>query len=175
LNEVVVLFNPMTLLLLSGRPGAGKTEVGKWLAEHCGFTHIETDTDAGWETLRELLGGFQSPQDAAVVRDKARALGEKVVIEWGFRVNLLGYVRLLRDAGFDAWWLDGDEEAARHGYMELRGDSPNVMDAYWAQTNAIETAWPKLESFYGDHVVRTVTSGPTYRPLAEIVSIMLPD
>jgi len=30
-----------------------------------------------------------------------------------------------------------------------------------------------LEYFYGDHVVRTVTSGPTYRPCAEIVSIML--
>src|ERR1700682_5495013 len=104
--------NSMTLLLLSGRPGAGKTEVGKWLEEQHGFRHIETDTAAGLRTLNELLGGVQTPQ----------GLGENVVIEWGFMIQYFdsGYVRQLRDAGFDAWWLDGDEQAARQRYMESR-------------------------------------------------------
>jgi hypothetical protein len=39
----------------------------------------------------------------------------------------------------------------------------------------LDLQWPELESFYGDHVVHTVTSGPTYLPCAEIVSITLPD
>ena len=47
------------------------------------------------------------------------------------------------------------------------------MDAYRAQAKAIQEAWPELECFYGDHVVCTVTSGPTYLPCDEIVSIML--
>lgn len=165
----------MTLLLLSGRPGAGKTEVGNWLHEHRGFTHIETDADAEWKTWGPLLCGSRNPEVAAEVVAKARALGPKVIIEWGFNVELLDCVRQLRDAGFDAWWLDGDEEAARQGYMKRRGDSPVVMNAYWRQVNAIEAERPKLECFYGDHVVRAVTSEPTYRPCAEIVSIMLPD
>jgi hypothetical protein len=50
---------------------------------------------------------------------------------------------------------------------------------YQVQVAAIEQAWPKLESFYGDdHIIRTVTSGPAgleYLTRAQIVSIMLPD
>lgn len=159
----------MTHLLLSGRPGAGKTHVGKWLDEQHGFRHIETDTPAGMQTLNELLKGGQTPQ----------SLGENVVIEWGFAIEDSGLVRKLRDAGFDAWWFDGDEEAARQGYIQRRGDSPEVMDAYWAQAGGIQQAWPELESFYGDdHIIRTVTSGPAgpeYLTCAEIVSTMLPD
>jgi hypothetical protein len=53
------------------------------------------------------------------------------------------------------------------------------MGAYWAQAKAIQQAWPELERFYGDdHIIRTVTSGPTgpeYLTCAQIVSVMLPD
>jgi hypothetical protein len=107
----------MTHLLLSGRPGAGKTHVGNSVAEQDGFRHIETDTPAGMQTLNELLNGVQTPQ----------SLGENVVLEWGFAPGDLPAVRWLRDvAGFDAWWLDGDEPAARQGYIKRRGDSPEV-------------------------------------------------
>lgn len=163
----------MTLLLMSGRPGAGKTEVGNWLARHRGFIHVETDAD--WGTWGPLLCGSQSPEATAETRDRARALGPKVVIEWGFKVGLLRCVRHLQAAGFEAWWLDGDEEAARQGYMRRRGNSQTVMAAYWAQTTDIQAARSELEFFYGDHIIRTVTSGPTYLPYAEIASIMLPD
>jgi hypothetical protein len=162
----------VTLLLLSGRPGAGKSEVGKWLAEQHGFRHIETNTEAGWRTLNELLGGVQTPQ----------GLGENVVLEWGFPPDNLPAVRWLRDvAGFDAWWLDGDEPAAHQGFtMSRRHLSPEQQreaeNNYQAQVPAIEKAWPQLESFCGhDHIIPTVTSGPTYLSCAEIVSLMLPD
>ena len=36
-------------------------------------------------------------------------------------------------------------------------------------------AWPKLERFYGDHIIGTVTSGPTYMPFAEIASTLYRD
>ncbi|HTX95066.1 MAG TPA: hypothetical protein VME67_09565 [Mycobacterium sp.] len=165
----------MTLILLSGRPGSGKTEVGKWLAENRGFIHIETDTYAGLATLNGLLGGFQCPGGAAVVHDRARALGEKVVIEWGFRPKTeFHFVRQLRLAGFDPWWLDRNEKAARQGYMEAKGDSA-PMHLYWEQVNAIEAAWPKLEKFYGDHIIRTVSPGATALTVEQIASRMLPD
>jgi hypothetical protein len=102
-------------------------------------------------------------------------LGPNVIIEWGFKVALLGCVRQLRAAGFDAWWLDGEEAAARQGYISRKGYSPSVMAAYRVQVEEIRAAWPRLERFYGDHVIRTVTFGPTYKPFDEIASIMFPD
>ena len=114
-------------------------------------------------------------KDVAKVRAKARALGEKVIIEWGFRPKTeFHFVRQLQLAGFDPWWLDGDEKAAREGYMAAKGDSA-PMHLYWEQVNAIEDVRPKLEKFYGDHIIRTVSPGPTYMTFEEIASIMLPD
>ena len=64
----------------------------------------------------------------------------------------------------------------RHLSPEQQHEAENN---YQAQVPAIERAWPQLESFYGDdHIIRTVTSGPTgpeYLTCAQIVSIMLPD
>ena len=63
--------------------------------------------------------------------------------------------------------------------MKRRGDSPVMMDAYRAQAKAIQANWPNLAAFYGDdHIIRTVTSGPTgpaYLTGEEIASIMLRD
>ena len=91
-----------------------------------------------------------------------RALGPDVIVEWGFKVALLGCVRYLRAAGLESWWFDGDEMAARQGYINRRGDSPEAMRAYQVQVDEIQAAWPQLERFYGDHIIRTVSAGPTY-------------
>ena len=42
------------------------------------------------------------------------------------------------------------------------------------QPGAINSSWPKLALFYGDHIIRTVTSGPTYKAFDEINSIIFP-
>jgi hypothetical protein len=162
----------MALILLSGRPGAGKTAFAHWLVAQHGFIHVETDLE--WRTWGPLLC-VQSLEDAVATCNRARALGPNVVIEWGFKVALLGCVRQLRAAGFDAWWLGGEEAAAYQGYISRRGTSPRVLDAYRRQVNEIQAAWPELECFYGDHIIRTVTAGPTYLPFAEIASIMFRD
>lgn len=159
----------MRLILLSGRPGTGKTAYGEWLVENLGYAHI--DSDSLWDEWgsRLIVGTLD---EAIATRNYARQLGEKVVIEWGFKVALLNSVRLLRTADFETWWFDGDESAARHGYMQRRGDSAPVMAAYQVQTSEINDAWPKLQKFYGDHIIRTVEQRPTYKTFDEIASIM---
>lgn len=161
----------MALVLLSGRPGAGKTSYAEWLAAQRGFIHVDTDSE--WATWGPLLC-IRSAEAAIATANRARDLGPNVVIEWGFKMALLDCVRLLRDAGFDAWWLDGDEAAARQGYVMRRGDAPGVMAAYWTQVREIEAAWADLESFYGDHVIRTVTCVAAYAPHTSVASTMLP-
>jgi hypothetical protein len=47
------------------------------------------------------------------------------------------------------------------------------MAAYLVQVEAIKAAWPQLERFYGDHIIRTVTAGPTYMPFDDVLSVML--
>ncbi len=162
----------MTLVLFSGRPCAGKTAFSSWLAAQRGFVQVETDAE--WSKWGPLVC-VQSPEAAVATRNLARALGPNVVIEWGFKVAHLGCVRQLRAAGFDAWWLDGEEAAARQSYISRQGDSAGVMAAYRVQVEEIREAWPRLERFYGHQIIRTVTSGPTYMPFDEIASIMFPD
>jgi hypothetical protein len=161
----------VALILLSGRPGSGKTSYGSWLAEQRGFVHI--DTDFRWTEWGPLIC-VENLDQAVMTRNRTRALGPDVIIEWGFRPALLRCVRLLRSAGFDSWWLDGDEAGSRHGFMTREGDSEEVVAAYTAQVDAIEAARTKLEKFYGDHIINAVSAGPTYMPFEQVASIMLP-
>ena len=155
----------MPLVLLSGQPGTGKTAFANWLTENRGFVHVETDAE--WNTWGPLVS-VQGLEKAIETRNRARALGPDVIVEWGFKVALLGCVRYLRASGFESWWFDGEEEAARQGYIRRRGDSHSVMTAYQVQVNEIQAAWPQLERFYGDHIIRTVGAGPTYMPPNDI-------
>lgn len=140
------------------------------MAAERGYVYIETDDE--WSTWGQLLC-VQSHEQAVVARNRVRALGPNVLIEWGFAVQLLNCVRRLRIVGFDAWWLDGDETATRQGYIERRGNAPDTMKLYQLQVDGIQGAWPKLERFYGGHIICNVSPGPTYVPLDEIASTIL--
>jgi hypothetical protein len=164
----------MTHLLLSGRPGAGKTHIGKWLKELHGFRHLETDAEP--QTLNDLLNGVQSPQ----------SLGDNVVVEWGFAIGDFdkGLVHKLFGMGFDAWWLDGDERTCHRQYLAAKqhlapADLERAEIAYRIQASAIQEAWPRLHPFYGDdRIICTVTVGPTgpeNLTREQIVSLMLAD
>lgn len=142
----------MKLILLSGWPGAGKTEFGQWLKAERGFVHVETDAQPSW--VRVL-----SAQDlgaAISARDQLRQLGPNVVVEWGFVVSKLASVQRLRSAGFDCWWFDGDHKAAREGFIRRRERLSPDLAGYERQTREITGAWTQISAFYGDRVVRTV-------------------
>ncbi len=159
------------LLLLSGRPGAGKTEYSVQLAR-LGFAAIETDKHPEW--LERLQ--VSTLEQAVSVRNQARSLGENVVMEWGYFPVLLPSVRLLRAAGFDAWWLDGDPVALVESYRR-RWKVPDPMQSgqpYRLQKDRIDGAWPELERFYGpSHILWTVYAGPNYMTFDNFCSSVL--
>ena len=159
----------MSLVLRSGRPGTGKSVYANWLKENRGFVHVETDADL--DTLVQLAS-IESLDGAIAIHNQVRAKGPDVIVEWGFKVAYFQCVRYLRNVGFDSWWFDGDEQAARQGYISRSGDSLQMMKAYQVQVDGIQEAWPKLERFYGDHIIRTVSAGPTYMSPNDIASVM---
>ena len=158
------------LLLISSRPGAGKTAFGQWLRETLSFEFIETDRNGHW---LDALCGANNELTAARVFDQAAALAPKVVIEWGFPVRFLVCVRELDNAGFDTWWFDGDRDALRTSYIRCKGASQAAVAAYEAQTTGIDGALSELATFYGDRVINTVMPGPTYLPFDDIAQRVL--
>lgn len=161
----------MTLLLLSGRPGSGKTEYSGRLVQ-IGFVAIETDERPDW------LARLQVPSlDQAVsVRNEAKSLGPNVVIEWGYPPELLPSVRLLKTAGFAAWWLDGDPMSLVESYKRRWSvdDPMQPGQPYRLQKDRIDAAWPGLEKFYGpSRILRTVEEGPTYMTFDRFCSAIL--
>ena len=108
----------VTLLLISGRPGAGKTEFCRWLQDTYNFIHV--DTDARPQILYSLV--VQTAIEAQATKEYMLGLGSDVVVEWGFIPDFLGSVRLLKLVGFDAWWFDADEATARELWRRV-GDA----------------------------------------------------
>jgi hypothetical protein len=147
----------VTLLLISGRPGAGKTEFCRWLRDTYDFIHVDTETRP--QILYSLV--VQTAIEAQATKEYMLSLGSDVVVDWGFIPDFIGSVRLLKLVGFDAWWFDADEATARELWRRARGGNP-PMAPYLAQTERIRHAWPKLSKFYRDHIVQTVEPGPTY-------------
>jgi len=93
----------------------GKTEMGNYLQDHCGFKHLDFESET---TLTRYLGagevGFRDR-----VADLKRT-GRDVVITWGFVPDVqLTAVLALRSLGFILVWFDGNRAAARREYLKV--------------------------------------------------------
>lgn len=149
------------LLLLSGRPGAGKSEVATWLATHQGFHAVEFDRDyAAWDSL--LTDGTKA--SAVEVATRMRSIGDRVVFEWGFPPRLLPRIGQLRDAGFIPWWFDGDDDALWQSYVRRRGNNSQLRANYEGQVAAIKAKRRAIAAAYRSQTINTVGPGPTYLP-----------
>ena len=159
----------MTVLLVSGLPGAGKSTFASWLAGHRGYVAIDTDKQPEWFARLAV----NDRTEAETTFELLRTMGEDVVVEWGFLPKALGSVRLLRDAGVEAWWFTGDLAATRASFQRRTGGTDVAMRMYEAQLSRIEAALPRIEEFYGERIVRTVAEGPTFERPESLASTIL--
>jgi hypothetical protein len=158
----------VSLLLISGRPGAGKSEFCRWLAAHRGFVHIETDVQwSPWGELAATAGA----STAGALRDLALDAGPNLALEWGMRMEYLGRVLDLKEVGFEPWWFDGHEPAARFGWIRAHGEAG--IRAYEIQRDSIATHAAVVETVFRDRIIRTVSDGPIYLPPEQIAQIVL--
>lgn len=130
------------LILLTGMPAAGKTFFGEWLEREHGYLHLDVEVDGVLERAglaREWAAIFQEGRAHAFV-DAVRRKGRDVVVNWGFPPRYLNQVELLKDAGFDLWWLDADVAAARRAFHKRGSGSLAAFDRQVAAIAASEEA-----------------------------------
>jgi hypothetical protein len=158
------------MALVSGIPGSGKSEYGRWLQRERGFIHL--DLENGGMDRPELYSGWQqcvSTGLPAALVEAVDRLGAPVVLDWGFPPRFLPLVRSLHDAGVAAWWFDGDRAAARASFVR-RGTVP--VEALDQQMQRLDAAWPGISEFYGARVVNVVSPGGIYLPPEKISALM---
>ena len=114
-------------LIISGVPCCRKTDFGNWLRDTHGFEHfdLESPNTSGHPAMADLqvvLEGFRTGRsksgDTAISR--MSALPKDVVVTWGYPRNdhCFGCINAFRQAGFSAWWFDGDLDLARTKYVQ---------------------------------------------------------
>ena len=122
----------MTLLLITGIPGTGKTTTGKYLEEKHGFTHLDMEKIIPsfgcnyWEFLTNAIS-------------KAKESDRDVVITWGFMPGTDNDkdILKLKEMGAKMVWFDGNRDAARNAFNK-RGDVSE--DLFNLQMKRIEGA-----------------------------------
>ena len=150
------------IVLVSGIPGAGKTNYCEWLEQKEGFLHLDVDqllVGNGAALKLSLINSLgTNPTDFL---SKSSKITRSVVIDWGFPVASLSLVKFFQDNGVAIWWFDGDRVAARQSF-ERRGDAP--LEAFQFQMNSIRQNWKDILEIIKDKQLEVIKPGPTYVP-----------
>ncbi len=142
----------MPLLLISGRPGAGKSTFCRWLEANRGYAHVEADRDSG-----KWLGLLGAEEPSALIEELVR-YGTDVAFEVGYAPDLIPGVERASKAGVEIWWFDGDPEAAKENFVNR--DEPIPLPEFDAQVALIEQGRAMIEATYEGRILDVVRPGP---------------
>ena len=134
-------------LLIAGIPASGKSTFARWLVDDHGYVRCPSGEEPGATFLDEI--------------DGARAEHPNVVIDWGFPVGALSIVRGLIASGVEAWWFDGDRDAALEAFL-ARSGHPGTKHDWDVQMTAIQGHWTEIEELFQGRILNVVTPGPAH-------------
>lgn len=158
------------VLILWGVPGVGKSTYARWLRDDKDFTYIDTDSHGAGSgriarAWRALLDGHSTPEQFMEV---ARYSPSPVVVEFGMYANPSGIAALdrFRKAGAEAWWFDGNRDAALVAWRAENVKGSRYFptgDAKWHEVvGVINANAEQIHEFFGAHIVRTIEAGPVH-------------
>jgi len=152
--------NELKIVNVCGIPGSGKTTFCEWLEREKRFLHLDFDQllcGRGNKVKLSLTDALRHGSAAFV--SLVSNCGQSTVIDWGFPLTNLPIVRALRNEGVAIWWFDGDRKAARTAFS-VRG-TPSL-SAFDTQLTSIESNWSHIREVIEDHIIETITAGPTH-------------
>lgn len=156
------------MLIISGIPGAGKSTFARWLSSHHGLVHLDADK-LGSDVVTTMLADGR-PDSSARLLDELHGRGHQVVLDWGFPSPLIWKLRQLRALGAEAWWFDGDRNAAHESFIARGSGSVSGLAR---QLELIEARWDEISEVFSDRMLRVIEPGPTYLPSAKIFQMLL--
>ena len=115
----------------------------------------------------------RNPRFRQRAEERPAKIGARVAFEWGFVPSAYTrFVGLLKQAGLDPWWLDGDPDALLENYKHR--DGPVDLAAFDSQVQDIATHWAAIRAIFKGHIVETVKPGPMSMPFEDLAGIVLP-
>lgn len=158
-------------LLLTGIPGSGKSYFASWLGAHGWGMLIGDRIPISSQGVRlawnQLLQGNDLLLEAQMSQFKPG-----YVIEWGFPAHALPAVELLIAQGFDAWFFDGDREAARAAWLSAWSRTD---DSDWrSQVAGLDSIDREITRvFFGRRIQAIGPSGAYLKPqrIAQLLGI----
>jgi hypothetical protein len=147
-----------------GIPGVGKTTFANWLVREKGFTRVDSDYPTMTQALEALWAGARQGRvtPEAFVRE-ARRHG-LVIVELGIYAypQAFDFLEGFRAAGADLWWFDGDRDEAFKAWLKDAAGRGMARGKWEEVVSVIRQNWQLVEDFFGDHIVRTIESGPAH-------------
>jgi len=113
------------VILVSGIPATGKTAFARHLAREHGFAHYDMERPQGWP--RPELHRIWDTDRGAFVAQIRKNHG-RVVLDWGFPICCLSWVKQLQDQGVRLIWFDGNIDRAREAFEERGGSDVKYFD-----------------------------------------------
>jgi hypothetical protein len=161
------------LVLVSGPPSVGKSQLAKTAREKGIFSVILEEQNPkdpfslDKNGLRESWEEFWTGRDVTSFKKVLKSRPENLILlEWGFRPDLLHIVERMRGIGIVPWWLEGDPAAAERSHATC---SHKSMSDFHRQMTAINASRTTLAAFYGANRIVRLDADGKFLPDEEVL------
>ncbi len=145
----------LNYLLISGIPASGKSFFGHWLESKHSYVHVDIEQISCRQRLglEQVWCGLSSPNGAGSLVKALKALGSRVVLNWGFPPDCLPIIERIKLSSFSAWWFDADCDQARR-IFEQRDTVP--LDRFCDQMDRIWCNRERIEAVFAPNIITTL-------------------
>lgn len=143
-------------ILIAGMPMTRKSAYCGWLRAAKEFVVVDLEREQA--AIDAQIGEVGS------LSAFIQSLPSRTVIDWGFPAGSIPAIYILKEAGVELWWFDGDPEAARSAYLAQGRGS---VEDFEQQMESATEAKPMIESLFGENRISALDASGRY--LAEAV------